>query len=141
MEKYRFIVQVLLFLVICLYQTVSFLIWGLVARSASDSLYQSASIVTLAAGILLLILFALNTRPDATTLFFLVSGLIQIFWILPLIKRWQFWWYYGAIMVTLISIAVYVEYPIFVLGVASEILQAVFIVICGFIIWKQWIRK
>jgi hypothetical protein len=44
-------------------------------------------------------------------------------------------------MVTLISIAVYVEYPIFVLGVASEILQAVFIVICGFIIWKQWIRK
>lgn len=126
---------------ICLYRTTSFLIWGLVAQSASGSLYQSASIVTLAAGILLLILSALNTRPNATTVFFLVSGLIQIFWILPLIKRWQFWWYYGAIIVTLISIAIYVEYPIFALGVASEMLQAVFIVICGFIIWKQWSRK
>lgn len=113
----------------------------MVAQSASGSLYQSASIVTIAAGILLLIMFALNTRPNATTVFFLVSGLIQIFWILPLIKRWQFWWYYGAIIVTLISIAIYIEYPIFALGVASEILQAIFIVICGFIIWKQWSRK
>jgi len=84
-----------------------------------------------------LTLFALYIRPNWTSVFFLVSGLVQIFWILPLSKRWEYWWYYAALIVTLLSIAVYVEYPIFVLGIGSEILQAIFMVFCGLIIWKK----
>jgi hypothetical protein len=100
-------------------------------------LYYVATIATLLAGVLLLTLFALYIKPNWTSVFFLVSGIVQIFWILPLTKRWEYWWYYAAIIVTLMWIAVYVEYPIFVLGIGSEILQAIFIVFCGLIIWRR----
>ena len=71
------------------------------------------------------------------SIFFLVSGFFQIFWVFPIVKRWGNYWYYAAIVGSLISIAVYVEYPNFLLGILAEVLQATFIVICGVIIWKN----
>ena len=96
-----------------------------------------AACITLLAGILLLTLFSLDTRINWMSIFFLVSGFFQIFWVLPIVKRWGNYWYYAGIVGSLISIAVYVEYPIFLLGILAEVLQATFIVICGVIIWKN----
>jgi hypothetical protein len=70
-------------------------------------------------------------------MFYLVSGFFQIFWIVPIVKRWGIYWNYAGIVGSLISIAVYVEYPTFVLGILAEVLQAAFIVICGVILWKN----
>jgi hypothetical protein len=69
--------------------------------------------------------------------FFLVSGFCQIFWVVPIVKRWGDYWYYAGIVGSLISIAVYVEYPIYLLGILTKVLQATFIVLCGVILWKN----
>jgi hypothetical protein len=71
------------------------------------------------------------------SIFFLVSGFFQIFWIVPLVKRWGIYWYYAGIAGSLISIAIYVEYPIYLLGILTEVLQGTFIVLCGVILWKN----
>ena len=96
-----------------------------------------AACVTLLAGILLLILFILDTRINWMSIFFLVSGFFQIFWVVPIVKIWRNYWYYAGIVGSLISIAFYVEYPIFLLGILTEVFQAIFIVICGIILWKN----
>jgi hypothetical protein len=89
------------------------------------------------AGILLLTLFSLDTRINWMSIFFLVSGFFQIFWVVPIVKRWGNYWYYEGIVGSLISIAVYVEYPIYLLGILTKVLQATFIVLCGVILWKN----
>jgi uncharacterized membrane protein len=53
------------------------------------------------------------------------------------VKRWGNYWYYAGIAGSLISIAVYVDYPIFLVGILIEVLQATFIVLCGVILWKN----
>jgi hypothetical protein len=40
------------------------------------------------------------------SIFFLVSGFFQIFWVVPIVKRWGIYWYYAGIVGSLISIAV-----------------------------------
>ena len=101
--------------------------------------YYVAVCVTLLAGILLLALFSLETRINWTSIFFLVSGFFQIFWVVPVVKRWGNYWYYAGIAGSLISIAVYVEYPIFLVGILTEVLQATFICeyLGGVILWKN----
>lgn len=99
--------------------------------------YCVAVCVTLLAGILLLALFSLETRINWTSIFFLVSGFFQIFWVVPIVKRWGKYWYYAGIAGSLISIAVYVDYQIFLVGILIEVLQATFIVLCGVILWKN----
>jgi hypothetical protein len=89
------------------------------------------------AGILLLAMFSLETRINWMSVFFLVSGFFQIFWVVPIVKRWGNYWYYAGIAGSLISIAVYAEYPIYQLGILTEVLQATFIVLCGVILWKN----
>jgi len=37
---------------------------------------------------------------------------------------------------SIISIVIYVEYPVYLLGIGAEIFQAAFIVICGIILWR-----
>jgi hypothetical protein len=69
--------------------------------------------------------------------FFLVSGFFQIFWVVPIVKRWENYWYYAGIAGSLISIAVYVEFPNYLLSILTEVLQATFIVLCGVILWKN----
>jgi hypothetical protein len=41
------------------------------------------------------------------TIFFIVSGLTQIFWVIPVIKRWIKPWYYVGIGGTVILVIMY----------------------------------
>jgi hypothetical protein len=68
------------------------------------------------------------------TLFFLVSGATQMFWVIPVLKRWRNVWYYVGIGGTVILIALFViavpgrGLPISVLDVTIELIQIVFII-------------
>jgi hypothetical protein len=115
----------------------SSLIYHSVELTTLSKIYCCAAVcVTLLAGILLLAMFSLETRINWMSIFFLVSGFL-LFWVVPIVKRWGNYWYYAGIAGSLISIAVYVEYPIYQLGILTEVLQATFIVLCGVILWKN----
>jgi len=100
--------------------------------------YASAA-TTAIAGILHLTLAAATMGPSINTgIFFLVSGIAQIFWILPMIRRWGRLWYYTGIVGTSALIILYVitrvpnpiterAIPINEIGIATELLQAAFI--------------
>ena len=77
------------------------------------------------------------------TIFFIVSGLTQIFWIIPVIKRWIKPWYYVGIGGTVILIIMYLiavpgsGYPVSQLDIAIELFQIAFIILCSIIIAKN----
>ena len=97
------------------------LIYQPVELTTLSKIYGCVAVcATLLAGILLLTLFSIDTRINWMSIFFLVSGFFQIFWVVPIVKRWGNYWYYAGIAGSLISIAVYVEYPTFVLGILAE---------------------
>lgn len=91
---------------------------------------------TFLAGILLLTLFSIDMKIGWPSIFFLISGLFQLFLVIPVIRDWGKYWYYAGIIGSIISIVIYVEYPVYVLGIATEVFQAAFIVICGIILWR-----
>lgn len=68
--------------------------------------YITAAATTGLAGILHLVLglAAIGRAPLFGILFFIVAGLAQIFWILPMIKRWGKIWYYIGIGGTVLLI-------------------------------------
>ena len=80
------------------------------------TLYYGAAATTAIAGILHLIQgsnvlgFNLNFG-----IFFIVSGLAQLFWVLPIIRRWGLPWYYVGIGGTIVLIILF------------EVLQVAFI--------------
>jgi hypothetical protein len=70
--------------------------------------------------------------------FFLVAGILQLFWILPVIKKWHKGWYYGGIAGTAVLILIWsitrMPNPITgralgvnELGIVEETMQVVFI--------------
>ncbi len=67
-------------------------------------------------------------------IFFLVSGACQLFWVIPVLKRWSNVWYYIGIGGTAILIALFViavpgrGLPISELEIATELVQIVFII-------------
>ena len=74
-------------------------------------LFIAAAVATAIAGIVHLYMPLSHTRmlgniPTAT--FFLGSGIAQIFWILPMIKRWGRRWYYIGIAGNIAFIVLYV---------------------------------
>jgi hypothetical protein len=77
------------------------------------------------------------------TIFFLVLGLAQIFWVIPVIKRWSKPWYYVGIGGTVILIIMYLiavpgsGYPVNLLDIVIELFQIAFIVLCSIIIVKD----
>jgi uncharacterized membrane protein len=79
---------------------------------------------------------------DVTT-FFIVPGIAQIFWGVPVIKRWSKPWYYVGIDGTVILIIMYLiavpgsGYPVNQLDIAIELLQIAFIILCSIIIVKD----
>jgi len=79
--------------------------------------------------------------PDVI-IFFIVSGLAQIFWIIPTIKRWIMPWYYIGIGGTIILIILWIiavpgsGYPIGETDVAIEVFQIVYIILSIIIIVK-----
>jgi len=68
------------------------------------------------------------------TIFFLVSGAAQLFWVVPVLKRWSNLWYYVGIGGTVILIALYIiavpgrGLPVSELEIALEFFQIVFII-------------
>lgn len=72
-------------------------------------LYYTAAATTAIAGILHLILAPnmLNFNPNSAILFF-VGGAAQLFWAVPMIRRWGRVWYGVGIGGTLVLIAIWI---------------------------------
>ena len=72
-------------------------------------LYYSAAGTTAIAGILHLILAPnmLNFNPNSAILFF-VGGAAQLFWVVPMIRRWGRVWYGIGMGGTLVLIAIWI---------------------------------
>jgi uncharacterized membrane protein YuzA (DUF378 family) len=109
-----------------------------------EALFYAAAASTLIAGVLHLAIvpmFFTQMSVD-TTIFFVVSGLAQIFWVIPVIKRWSKPWYYVGIGGTVILIIYLIAvpgsgYPVNQLDIAIEVFQIAFIILCSIIIVKD----
>jgi hypothetical protein len=117
-------------------------------------LYYSAAATTAIAGILHLIQasnvlgFNLNFG-----VFFIVAGIAQLFWVVPIIRRWRLPWYYVGIGGTIVLIILFVitrmpdnpitgrGAPINPMAIAIEVLQAAFIGLTVTIIVYESKRK
>ena len=114
-------------------------------------LYYGAASTTVIAGILHLIVasdviqFSINNG-----IFFIVAGIAQIFWALPMVKRWGRLWYYIGIGGTIILIILWImtrlpnnpitgerPFPINAMGITIEILQIAYIILTAMIIVKE----
>lgn len=108
-------------------------------------LYYVAAACTFIAGVLHLAIVPMffGQMTIDVTIFFLVSGLAQIFWVIPTIKKWSRPWFYVGIGGTAILIIMYFVavpasgYPISPLDVAIEASQIIFVILCMIIIFKD----
>lgn len=112
--------------------------------------YIAAAAATAIAGILHLV-YASNVidRSPLFGIFFIVAGLAQLFWVLPMIKRWGRLWYYIGICGTMVLIVIYAitrvpnpitggrALPISGTGMEIILLQAAYIVIAAVILVKE----
>ena len=113
-------------------------------------LYYAAAGTTAIAGILHLLLvpniFGFNVN---NAIFFLVSGIAQIFWVLPMVKRWGKMWYYIGIAGTIILIIMWAITrmpgnpitgrggPISDMAIAIEVFQIAYVIITAIIIARE----
>jgi hypothetical protein len=114
-------------------------------------LYYLAAITTAIAGILHLVLAynGIGRGVSPITIFFIVAGLAQLFWVLPIIRRWGIIWYYIGIAGTIILIIMWAITrlpgnpitgrggPLNEMGVAIEVFQIAFVVLTTIIIIKE----
>lgn len=117
-------------------------------------LYYAAAGATAIAGILHLTQGPnmLNFNVNGAILFF-VGGLTQLFWVVPMIRRWGRVWYSVGIAGTLVFIAMWVitRVPgnpitgrggmISDMGIAVEVMQFAFVALTGAIIVIESMRK
>ena len=110
------------------------------AMATQRWLYYAAAGATAIAGILHLTLVPnfLNFNPNGAILF-LVGGIAQMFWVVPMVRRWGRPWYAGGIGGTVVLIAIWVitrmegnpitgrGLSVNEMGMAIEALQAAFI--------------
>ena len=120
------------------------------SNRSTSALYYAAAATTGFAGILHLI-FASNVigfnMLNGT--FFIVAGIAQLFWALPMIKRWGRVWYYIGIAGTIILIIVWAMTrmpgnpitgrggPINEIGIAIQVFQIAFVVLSTIIIVRE----
>jgi hypothetical protein len=116
----------------------------------SGALYYVAAATTAIAGILHLI-FASNIIlfDILTGIFFIVAGIAQLFWILPMIKRWGKVWYWIGIGGTIILIVMWAVTrmpgnpitgrggPLNEIGIAIQVFQIAYVVITAIILVKE----
>ena len=111
----------------------------------SKVLVYSAAASTLISGVLhvaLVSMFVGQMTPEVTV-FFVASGLAQIFWILPTVKRWIMPWYYIGIGGTLVLIVLWIIYipggghPIDLNSAVIEAFQIAFVILSVIIIKKS----
>jgi hypothetical protein len=119
-----------------------------------NGLYYAAAATTAIAGILHLIQasnvlgFSLNFF-----VFFIVAGIAQLFWVVPIIRRWGMPWYYVGIGGTIVLIILFAITrmpgnpitgrggPVMPMALAIEVLQAAFIGLSIVIIVYEMKRK
>ena len=113
-------------------------------------LYYAAAATTAIAGILNLSLVpnVIGRNPNSG-IFFIISGIAQIFWVIPMLKRWGRIWYFLGIGGTLILIIMWVITrvpgnpitgrggPISEMAIVIEIFQIAYIIITAIIILKE----
>jgi hypothetical protein len=117
-------------------------------------LYYASAATTAIAGILHLIQasnvlgFSLNFF-----IFFMISGIAQLFWVVPMIRRWGLLWYYVGIGGTIVLIILFAITripdnpitgrggPISPMALAIEVLQAAFIGLTAAIVIYESKRK
>jgi hypothetical protein len=107
-------------------------------------LFYAAAASTFIAGVLHLAIVPMffTQMSIDITIFFIISGLAQIFWVIPVIKRWIKPWYYVGIGGTVILVIMYLiavpgsGYPVSQLDIVIELFQIVFIILCSIIIAK-----
>jgi hypothetical protein len=112
--------------------------------------YAGATATTAIAGILHLSLVPdIIGRNLNSGVFFLISGIAQIFWVIPMLKRWGRTWYYIGIAGTIILIIMWAMTrvpgnpitgrggPISEMAVAIEVFQVAYIIITAIIIAKE----
>ena len=102
------------------------------------------------AGILHLILASnVITRGALFGIFFIVAGLAQLFWVLPMIKRWGRMWYFIGIAGTIILMIIYAitripnpitggrAVPVNEIGGAVMVVEGVYIILPAIILVKE----
>ena len=113
-------------------------------------LYYAAVATTAIAGILHLSLVpnVIGRNPNSG-IFFIISGIAQIFWVIPMLKRWGRIWYFLGIGGTIILIIMWVITrvpgnpitgrggPISEMAIVIEIFQIAYIIITAIIILKE----
>ena len=105
-------------------------------------LFYAAAASTFIAGVLHLAIVPMffTQIPINVTVFFIISGLAQVFWVIPVLKRWSKLWYYIGIGGTAILIILWViavpHTKLSELELAIELFQIVFIILCSIIIAK-----
>jgi uncharacterized membrane protein YuzA (DUF378 family) len=105
-------------------------------------LFYTAAASTFIAGVLHLAIVPMffTQMPINVTVFFIISGLAQVFWVIPVIRRWSKLWYYVGIGGTAILIILWViavpHTELSKLELAIELFQIVFIILCSIIIAK-----
>ena len=112
--------------------------------------YAGAAATTAIAGILHLSLVPdIIGRNLNSGVFFLISGIAQIFWVIPMLKRWGRIWYYIGIAGTIILIIMWAMTrvpgnpitgrggPISEMAIAIEVFQVAYIIITAIIIAKE----
>jgi hypothetical protein len=105
-------------------------------------LFYGAAASTFIAGVLHLAIVPMffNKMPTNVTIFFIISGLAQLFWVIPVIKRWSSIWYYIGIGGTVILIILWIVavpargLAVSELEVCIEFFQVVFIILCIIIV-------
>jgi hypothetical protein len=108
-------------------------------------LIYGAGASTLVAGILHLALVPmyLGQMTTEVTVFFIASGLAQLFWILPTVKKWVMPWYYIGIGGTIVLIVLWIVYipggghSIDAMSATIEALQIAFVILSVLIIKKS----
>jgi uncharacterized membrane protein YuzA (DUF378 family) len=112
--------------------------------------YYAAAATTAIAGILHLTLVPnIIGRNPNSGIFFIISGIAQIFWVIPMLKKWGKTWYYIGIAGTIILIIIWAITrmpgnpitgrggPIGEMAIVIEIFQIAYIIITSIIIVKE----
>jgi hypothetical protein len=105
-------------------------------------LFNVATASTFIAGVLHLAIVPMffNKMPANVTIFFIIAGLAQLFWVIPVINRWSNIWYYIGIGGTVILIILWIiavparGLAVSELEVEIEFFQIVFIILCIIIV-------
>lgn len=116
----------------------------------SSVLYYAAAATTAIAGILHLTLVPnIIGRNPNSGIFFIISGIAQIFWVIPMLKKWGKTWYIIGIAGTIILIIIWAITrmpgnpitgrggPIGEMAIVIEIFQIAYIIITSIIIVKE----